>query len=213
MHGLDPRSGSEAEGLREEADDESRIIHQRSSAHEGLDCTPCPLLGSLREGLPTPRLAALVMGAVMRIVFVCTGNICRSPFAEYLARELSGSTDIEFASAGIIARAGNPPSSDGVAVAAELGIDLTPHGASPLTSGVVATADIIYGMEDEHVEAVLELDPQARVELLRPDARGIPDPYGQDRQAYLVVYGLIEEALRRRLEGLDSERSSTAEKP
>ncbi|MEE9532776.1 MAG: low molecular weight protein arginine phosphatase, partial [Acidimicrobiia bacterium] len=40
------------------------------------------------------------MGAVMRIVFVCTGNICRSPYAEYLARELSGSTDIEFASAG-----------------------------------------------------------------------------------------------------------------
>ncbi len=149
----------------------------------------------------------------MRIVFVCTGNICRSPYAEYLARELSGSTDIEFASAGIIARAGNPPSSDGVAVASELGIDLTPHGASPLTSEVVGMADIIYGMEDEHVEAVLELNPQARVELLRPDARGIPDPYGQDHQAYLVAYRLIEEALRRRLEELNSERSSTAEKP
>ena len=52
MHGLYPRSGSEAEGLREEADEESRIIHQRSSAREDPCCTPCPLLRSHPEGLP-----------------------------------------------------------------------------------------------------------------------------------------------------------------
>ncbi len=192
-----------------------RPRHSAPRSGETLSLRLARLAVALDNGITqqAPRLAALVMGAVMRIVFVCTGNICRSPYAEYLARELSGSTDIEFASAGIIARAGNPPSSDGVAVAAELGIDLTPHGASPLTSDVVARADIIYGMEDEHVEAVLKLDPRARVELLRPDARGIPDPYGQDRQAYLLVYGLIEEALHRRLEDLNSERSSTADKP
>ena len=149
----------------------------------------------------------------MRVVFVCTGNICRSPYAEYLARNLSDSPDLEFASAGTIARPGSPASTTGVAAAAELGLDLTPHGATRLTAEVVVEADVIYAMEEEHLAPILQLDPGARVELLRPDGEDIPDPYGADHATYLEIYRLIEHALSQRLAELDSERSSAAEKP
>ena len=116
------------------------------------------------------------MGAAIKIVFVCTGNICRSPYAEFVARNLIEGASGEFTSAGTVARSGNPATDTGAAVAAELGVDLTPHQATLLSTEVVAGADLIYAMEDEHVEAVLRLDPQASVALLRPDGLGIPDP-------------------------------------
>ena len=153
------------------------------------------------------------IGATIKIVFVCTGNICRSPYAEFVARNLIGDAGVEFTSAGTMARSGNPATSNGAAVAGELGVDLTPHQATLLTAEVVAEADLIYAMEDEHVEAVLRLDPKANVALLRPDGLGIPDPYGQDRQTYLDVYGVVNEALRQRLENLKFDRSSASEKP
>ena len=204
MDGVGPRSRSQTDGLLKKPADKPRIIHPTSSAGYRRYCT------RIQEA---SRLSPPTVEPAMRIVFVCTGNICRSPYAEYLARDLTGSPDLEFASAGTIARAGTPAFEGGLAVAAELGIDLTPHRATHLTSEVVAQADIIYGMEDEHVEAVLQLAPNARVELLRPDAGGIPDPYGEDRQAYLEIYELIETALLRRLEELNSGRSSMAEEP
>lgn len=138
----------------------------------------------------------------LRILFVCTGNICRSPYAEFLARKLSGGSGWVIESAGTFARKGNRAFPNGVAVAAELGIDMSPHEASPLTPDAVAQADAIYGMEDEHVEAVLAIDPEANVALLRPDARPIPDPYGEDRTAYQEIFKMIDDAVEQRLTSL-----------
>jgi len=165
-----------------------------------------------RERQIRPNLSS-ELGAEMRVVFVCTGNICRSPFAEYLARQLSNGEALTFTSAGTFARPGNPASSRGTAVAAELGVDLALHGANPLTGEVVAAADLLFAMEDEHLTAVLELDPGARVELLRPDGEAVPDPYGEDRQTYLDIYALIDTAVRQRLAELNSPQSSAGENP
>lgn len=132
----------------------------------------------------------------MRVLFVCTGNICRSPFAEAAARQWDG---VEAASAGTAAITGAPASATGIAVAAELGVDMTAHRADDLTPKLIEGADVIYGMTDEHVAAVMVLDPSARVELLDPNGTGIPDPYGGNRADYLASYRLIQEALGRRL--------------
>ena len=135
----------------------------------------------------------------MRILFVCSGNICRSPFAEALARRLSDRSDLEFTSAGTIALTGNPASPTGIAVAAGLGVDLSDHRATHLTPEVLAKTDLVYAMEDEHIASVLALDPGARVELLSPEGTPMPDPYGGDRLEYERSYTLIATALRERL--------------
>lgn len=104
----------------------------------------------------------------------------------------------EFASAGTIAGTGNRASDAAIAVATHLGIDLTDHRAAHLTTEVITDADLIYGMEAEHVSAVLELDPGARVELLAPGGEVIPDPYGLERSDYLASYALVSDAIGRR---------------
>ena len=120
---------------------------------------------------------------------------------------------MEFSSAGTFARAGNPAYPKGMDVAADVGLDLSPHGATPLSAEIVAGADLIYAMEEEHRAAVLQLDQNAPVELLRPNGEGVPDPYGEDRSAYRQIYRLIDEALRQRLEELHSERSPASDPP
>lgn len=135
----------------------------------------------------------------MRVLFVCSGNICRSPFAEALARDLSDRADVEFASAGTIAMNGNRASATGITVAAELGVDLTAHRATHLTPQILADSDLVYAMEEEHIASVLAVDPGANVELLSPHGEPIPDPYGGDRGEYRGSYSLIRDALEERL--------------
>ena len=134
-----------------------------------------------------------------RWLFVCSGNICRSPFAEVAARHLSADVRLEFQSAGTIAVQGNPATRGGVGAAADLGVDLADHRATYLTPAVIAGADRVLVMEAEHLAAVHRLDPDAHVELLDPDGLPIPDPYGGDHAEYTASYRLILDALRSRL--------------
>ncbi len=136
----------------------------------------------------------------MRLLFVCSGNICRSPFAEVLARDLTGRGDVEFSSAGTFAIDGDPATATGVAVAGELGLDMRGHRATRLNAAVLRGSDLVYGMEQEHVIAAKAIDPGARLELLSPDGAAIPDPYGGDRDDYRNCYALIREALAVRIE-------------
>ena len=136
----------------------------------------------------------------MRVLFVCSGNICRSPFAEFLARDLYRRDDVEFFSAGTIAIDGNPATATGVAAAAELGLDMSEHRATHLTAEVLDGCDLVYGMEHEHVVAANAIDRRARVEVLSPDDAAIPDPYGGDRDDYRNCYALIRETLTLRID-------------
>ena len=123
----------------------------------------------------------------MSILFVCTGNTCRSPFAEAVARR-EGHVDVE--SAGLSAYAGDQPPGDAIVVARELGYDLSSHRARPLTEEMVERAEIVVGMTAAHVAAV---GGEAR--LLGETDLG--DPIGRGRDAYRRVYAQIETDVRK----------------
>jgi len=136
----------------------------------------------------------------VRVLFVCSGNICRSPFAEALARSRFGD-GFAFSSAGTIAIAGNRATGSMVEVAAERGLDLVPHRARPL--GEVPTPDLVFGMEQEHVVAAARAFPdlgRGTIRLL-DHPRAVSDPYGFDLAVYRATADHIESAI----ESLDLE--------
>lgn len=125
----------------------------------------------------------------MRILFVCTGNTCRSPFAEAVARR-EGHVDAE--SAGLSASAGDQPPEDAIVVARELGYDLSAHRALPLTEEMLERSDVVVGMTAAHVAAV------GRAAKLLGEA-DLDDPIGRGLDVYRQVYAQIETDVRRLL--------------
>jgi protein-tyrosine-phosphatase len=100
----------------------------------------------------------------MRILTVCTGNICRSPMAEGLLKHHGrrrGCEGLEVASAGTWADHGSPASSGAQNVMQGRGVDLSDHKSTPLQSHHLESADLVIVMTSVHVQEVLELDPTA----------------------------------------------------
>src|SRR5450759_5762549 len=89
------------------------------------------------------------------ILFVCTGNICRSPMAEGIFRQaVQGRGDYRVLSAGIGAVNGQPPSPYAVQAVRELGIDISGQRSRMLTSDLVQQSDYIFGMTHSHLDTV-----------------------------------------------------------
>ena len=96
------------------------------------------------------------------ILFVCTGNVCRSPMAEGLFRHATkGRTDYQALSAGVGAMDGQPPSPNAVRALKELGIDISRQASRMLTPDLVERADYIFGMTHSHVDQITLLFPTA----------------------------------------------------
>lgn len=129
------------------------------------------------------------------VLFVCTGNICRSAFAQAAADHFSEDPDLVFRSAGTHAATDSRATSTMREAAAELGIDLTSHRSTPLED--TAKPDVVFGMEQEHLIAASRRFPDLdanRIRLLdHPFA--IDDPYGRDLDAYRETASRITKAL------------------
>jgi glycine hydroxymethyltransferase len=144
------------------------------------------------------------------VLFVCTGNICRSPMAQGLFADLvRGRRDIEVTSAGIGAVGGQPPSPYAVEVMAELGIDIRNIRSKPLMAELVRRADFIFVMTYGHLDSMLLLFPSAaeKTFLLREFETELPvmerevsDPIGQSCYVYRECRDQLRAAMPRLLD-------------
>src|SRR5436189_1139572 len=148
---------------------------------------------------------ARAVRTVKSVLFVCTGNICRSPIAEGLFRRMTGNRkDIEVASAGVHAVRGQPPSLYAVEVCAEEGTNISALRSQPLTGALVDQATHIFAMTGAHVETIQTLFPQSaeKTFLIREFEetgttvwRDVPDPIGLGREVYEDCARIIKNAL------------------
>jgi glycine hydroxymethyltransferase len=142
---------------------------------------------------------------VKSVLFVCTGNICRSPIAEGLFRRLIGNRkDIEVASAGVHAVRGQPPSLYAVEVCEQEGVDISQQRSQPLTPALIDRATHIFAMTGAHLETIHMLFPNGieKTFLVRefeePGStvwRDVPDPIGLGRDVYEDCARTIKNAL------------------
>ncbi|MDR3767473.1 MAG: low molecular weight protein arginine phosphatase [Butyricicoccus sp.] len=121
-----------------------------------------------------------------QIVFLCTGNTCRSPMAEGIFRALDGEqkTGLQAASAGIFTVDGLPASENACTAAAELGADLSGHRSRVLTSQIVTDAKYLVCMTGAHYDRVLAEFPDAESKLFTLFPQDISDPFGGDLDTY-----------------------------
>ncbi len=133
--------------------------------------------------------------AHFQVLFVCTGNICRSPLAEAMASTRFDAGHYVFSSAGTRAISGAAPTEEAQIVAAERGLDIAGHEATPLDQ--CELPDAVIGMEQHHLIAAVERFPRldvGRIRLLdHPVA--IADPLGNGLDAYRAVATRIDRAL------------------
>jgi RpiB/LacA/LacB family sugar-phosphate isomerase len=151
-------------------------------------------------------------------LFVCTGNICRSPMAEALFRHATkGRNEYRAISAGLGAVDGQPPSAYSVQAMRELGVDIGRQRSHMLTAEMVRDADLILGMTHSHVDTITLLYPQAaeKTFLLRefdqtldPFEKDISDPIGGSYDVYRHCRDQIEQGIASLLRYLD--QSETA---
>ena len=163
---------------------------------------------------------------VRAILFVCKGNICRSPFAGVRATQLlaaAGVTGIQCGSAGLTTQPAGHPPKEAREAAARFAVSIGSHQPQQLTLELLLKYDLVAVMEANQAEQIRELFPEAasRVVLLSLLEEGpisgyarfnIPDPYGHPIEAFHACYGRIDRSIISLLERVTG-RSVAAHAP
>ena len=136
------------------------------------------------------------------VLFICTGNVCRSPMAEGLLRHMAGDR-VKVASAGLGAGHGQPPSAHAIEVLGKEGIDIADIRSQPVSAHLLQQADYIFTMTRDHLDMLLLLFPEmaSKTRLLRFEeaAKGgradVTDPIGGTRATYESCKADIQRAM------------------
>ena len=126
------------------------------------------------------------------VLFVCTGNTCRSPMAAAVWKSFGGEAD----SAGIAAQPAEDASANAVRVMRERGMDLSCHCAKNVTADLMAAATAVACMTERHADVLRRRYPQFAYKI-RTLPEEIPDPYGGDLAAYEACADSLTHALKR----------------
>ena len=152
------------------------------------------------------------MGDIKKVLFVCTGNSCRSVMAEGLMKKYLkelGKENIQVASAGISATGGLSPTDETVKVMQDEGIDVTAHKTTRIDENIVKEADLILVMEDMHRQFIDSNYPEGsfKTYLLKeyetegwpnyPESKGIPDPITKPIEYYRLSLAVIKDQVKR----------------
>ncbi|MGC9258956.1 MAG: Sua5/YciO/YrdC/YwlC family protein [Phycisphaerae bacterium] len=167
----------------------------------------------LREGAVAERI--IRRWEDMVIVFVCSGNTCRSPMAAGLAAKILaeklriptaelGHHHINIRSAGLCASGGMPAAEAAVKVVSAMGVDIRRHQSAPLTDDLLHRADMIYTMTQAQRDEILSRigSSSEKIVTLDPD-EDIPDPIGGGEPVYRRTAQRMEKLIRNRFAELE----------
>ena len=144
----------------------------------------------------------------MDIIFVCTGNSCRSPMAEGIFRALDGEKrlNLQAGSAGLFACEGMEASPNAVKAAGELGADIAAHRARQLTAELVERAQYLVCMTAAHYDHLVQDFPQAADKTYLLMNRDVADPFGGSLERYRACAAQLKEGIEALIAGLERQK-------